>query len=413
MISVREASERILAGATPLPAETIAVRDAQGRVIAERVVAGITSPPWDNSSMDGYALMRADLAETGSRLRVVATIPAGGFAPRPLARGEAMRIMTGAPLPEGADTVIRFEDTDNGESEVEIRNLRDAGRNIRREGEDFSKGDELVPPGTELRVAHLGVLASAGVAQVAVHRRPRVAIVSSGDELVELDDFTPALSGKRIVSTNSVTLSALARDAGAIPVYIGIARDDPESLRELLTRASGCDLIITSAGISVGDLDHVRGVVADLGGELDFWKVRMRPGAPLAFGRLHGAPWLGLSGNPVSAMITFDLFARPLIRRMCGHRKIFPRTMEVRVEERVEIAAKLTHFLRAIAQRHDDGSYSARLAGSQSSAVLTAMANANALLVIPHDQSVTEKGTVVRAIPIASDLEMSDSLEIE
>jgi molybdopterin molybdotransferase len=237
--------------------------------------------------------------------------------------------------------------------------------------------------------------------------------VSSGDELVELDDFTPDLSGKRIVSTNSVTLPALARDAGAIPVYIGIARDDPESLRQLLARASGSDLVVTSAGISVGDLDHVRGVVAELGGELDFWKVRMRPGAPLAFGRLHGSPWLGLSGNPVSAMITFDLFARPLIRTMCGHKNIFPRTIEATIEDRIELGAKLTHFLRAIVRRNDDGTWSATLAGSQSSAVLTAMANANALIVIPHDQPVTEPGSIVRAIPISSDLEMSDTLDIE
>jgi molybdopterin molybdotransferase len=184
VISVGEASARVLADAKPLSAEMVDVGGAMGRVIAEPVVAAITSPPWDNSSMDGYAVMSADLERAPIRLRVVATIPAGGFAPRPLARGEAMRIMTGAPLPEGADTVVRFEDTDDGESEVEIRNLRDAARNVRRAGEDFKAGNELFTTGTELRPAHLGVLAAAGISRVAVHRRPRVAIVSSGDELV-------------------------------------------------------------------------------------------------------------------------------------------------------------------------------------------------------------------------------------
>jgi molybdopterin molybdotransferase len=413
VISVGEASARVLADAKPLSAEMVDVGGAMGRVIAEPVVAAITSPPWDNSSMDGYAVMSADLERAPIRLRVVATIPAGGFAPRPLARGEAMRIMTGAPLPEGADTVVRFEDTDDGESEVEIRNLRDAARNVRRAGEDFKAGNELFTTGTELRPAQLGVLAAAGISRVAVHRRPRVAIVSSGDELVELEEFTPDLAGKRIVSANSVTLPALARAAGGLPVYIGIARDDPESLRELLATASGCDLIVTSAGISVGDLDHVRAVVAELGGELDFWKVRMRPGAPLAFGRLLGAPWLGLSGNPVSAMITFDLFARPLIRRLCGHTRLFRATIQVRVEERIEIVAPLTHFFRAILRRQENGTFTARLAGSQSSAVLTAMARANALIVIPHDQTVTEAGAVVRAIPLGDDLDLSDTLDIE
>jgi molybdopterin molybdotransferase len=413
LISVGEASARILAGAKPLPSEKVELSEATGRVIAERVVASITSPPWDNSSMDGYAVMRADLARENTRLPVVATIPAGGFASRPLARGEAMRIMTGAPLPEGADTVVRFEDTDNGDSEVEIRNLRDAGKNVRRAGEDFKAGDELFPAGTELRAAHVGVLAAAGISRVAVHRQPRVAIISSGDELVELDDFTPDLAGKRIVSTNSVTLPALTRAAGGIPVYIGIARDDPGSLRDLLSRATGCDLIVTSAGISVGDLDHVRAVVAELGGDLDFWKVRMRPGAPLAFGALLGARWLGLSGNPVSAMITFDVFARPLIRRMCGHTRVFRRMIDVRLDERIELGAQLTHFLRAIVRRENDGCLTARFAGSQSSAVLTAMAKANALVIIPHYQRVTEPGTIVRAMLLSDDLELSESLDIE
>lgn len=410
MISVAEASERILARIGALSQETVATENAVGRVLSERVVASIDSPPWDNSSMDGYAVRAADVISPGASVRVVEEVAAGSFPSRAIQSGEAMRVMTGAPVPVGADSVIRREDTDDGRESVTIKLTRDAGRNIRRRGEDFHSGDLLFDNGESLGIAHVGALSSAGIKSVVVNRRPRVAIISSGDELVELRDFSPDLAGQKIVSSNSVTLAALVRDSGGEPVDLGIARDDAASLREKLERASNADLIVTSAGISVGDHDHVRDVFAALGGELDFWKVRMRPGAPLAFGMLGKVPWIGLSGNPVSAMVTFELFVRPAIRRMLGHHALFRQTIPVTIGQAITLAAPLMHFLRATVNRTSSGTYVATLAGSQSSAVLTAMARANALLILPGDRLEIAAGEIHRALPLGDATSNDDRL---
>src|SRR5687768_12675150 len=366
-------------------------------------------PPWSNASMDGYAVRSADispvLAGKPVTLRVVATIAAGAFAPRALKRGEAMRIMTGAPVPEGADSVVRQEDTDGGSDRVEIKDGRDVWKNIRGAGEDYQRGDTLAKRGAPIRPALLGVLASSGIAKVSVFRRPRVAIVSSGNELVEIGKFREVAAGRKIVSTNSYTLSALTRVAGGKPVDLGIARDTRASLRKKLSAARDCDLILTSAGVSVGDHDHTRDVFADLGGEQRFWKVKMRPGAPLAFGMLNGIPWLGMSGNPVSAMVTFELFVRPALRKMLGHASIFRRVTRVATSEEVKIGAKLTHFLRAIVTRGEDGALSARLTGAQSSGALTSMARANALLIVPGTEQKVAKGTVINAMMLDQSLD--------
>jgi molybdopterin molybdotransferase len=421
MLAVSEASARILDKIQPLGAASVGLTQANGRVLADRVTAGTTSPPWDNSSMDGYAVRSADLVASGPNvLHVVGTIAAGGVARRPLGAGEAMRIMTGAPVPPGADAVIRIEDTDQGSERVTIRDLRDVNRNVRRAGEDFHQGDVLFEQGTELHAAHIGVLASAGMSSVTVFRLPRVAIVSSGDELVELAEFrvpesastSTEATASRIVSSNSWTLGQLIQDAGGAPVSLGIARDTPQSLRTKLEQARDCDVVITTGGMSVGDHDHAREVFAELGGKLEFWKVRMRPGAPMAFGMLGAMPWFGLSGNPVSAMITFEIFVRPALRKMLGHRKLHRKLLPVRLTEAVEIAAPLTHFMRAIVTRDDDGEFVCQLAGSQSSAVLTAMARANALLVVPAGRQSNPAGSRLNAVPLTDDLQMSEDLGI-
>ncbi|HEU4878772.1 MAG TPA: gephyrin-like molybdotransferase Glp, partial [Gemmatimonadaceae bacterium] len=393
-----------------LPQETVATENAVGRVLAERVVANIASPPWDNSSMDGYAVRSEDARSPGVTLIVVEEVAAGSFPSRAIRAGEAMRVMTGAPVPDGADSVIRREDTDDGRNAVTINITRDSGKNIRRRGEDFHSGDLLFDSGESLGIAHIGALASAGIKTVAVHRRPRIAIISSGDELVELRDFSSDLAGKRIVSSNSVTLAALVRDAGGDPIDLGIAGDEPASLREKLEMARDADLIVTSAGISVGDHDHVRDVFAALGGELDFWKVRMRPGAPLAFGMLGSVPWIGLSGNPVSAMVTFEIFVRPAIRRLLGHRALFRQTIPVTIGQSITLAAPLMHFLRVTVNRTSSGTYVANLAGSQSSAVLTAMARADALLILPGDHLEIAAGDVHRALPLGDAIGNDDRL---
>ena len=416
MISVEEATARILAEIRQLEPERVPLERALGRVCAEDLVATVTMPPWSNASMDGYAVRSADispvLAGEPVRLRVVATIAAGAFAPRALKRGEAMRIMTGAPVPEGADSVVRQEDTDGGSERVEIRDGRDVWKNIRGAGEDYQRGDTLARRGAPIRPALLGVLASSGIAKVSVFRRPRVAIISSGNELVEIGRFREVAAGRKIVSTNSYTLSALTRVAGGEPVDLGIAADTPSSLRKKLSAAHDCDLILTSAGVSVGEHDHTRDVFSGLGGEQRFWKVKMRPGAPLAFGMLQGIPWLGMSGNPVSAMVTFELFVRPALRKMQGYVSLFRRVVPVTTTEEIKISAKLTHFLRATVTRGENDVLTARLTGAQSSGALTSMARANALLVVPGTEQKVAKGAVLNAMMLDQSLDESSAFRL-
>lgn len=416
MLSVPEASECILAEIKALEPETVPLRQALGRVLAEEISATVTMPPWSNSSMDGYAIRSADITPVMSgepvKLRVIATIAAGEFAPRGLKRGEAMRIMTGAPIPGGADSVIRKEDTDGGSEKVEIREARDVWKNIRGAGEDYQRGDILAKRGSPVKPALLGVLASSGIATVQVFGRPRVAIISSGNELVDIDDFEEVIAARRIVSTNSYTLEGLTRVAGGMPEDLGIASDTKASLRKKLDSATGFDLILTSAGVSVGDLDHTRNVFAALGGKQKFWKVKMRPGAPLAFGLLNEVPWLGLSGNPVSAMVSFELFVRPALRKMQGHAGLFRRPVTVTLEEEVKIAAKLTHFLRAQVTRQEDGTLTARLTGHQSSGALTSMAKANALLVVPGTSPKVAKGAQLHALMLDHSLEETSAFSL-
>jgi molybdopterin molybdotransferase len=409
MLTVAEASEHILAEIQQLDVESVPLRRALGRVCAEDIAATVTMPPWSNSSMDGYAVRSADITPVMSgepvKLRVVATIEAGKFASRRLKRGEAMRIMTGAPVPEGADSVIRKEHTDGGSAKVEIRDATDVWKNIRPAGEDYHAGDLLAKRGAPVRPALIGVLASSGVSMIKTFRRPRVAIISSGNELVDIDDFDEVVAQRRIVSTNSYTLDALTRVAGGLPVDLGIAADTKASLKRKLESARDCDLILTSAGVSVGDLDYTRDVFAALGGEQRFWRVKMRPGAPLAFGMLDDVPWLGVSGNPVSAMVSFELFVRPVLRKMQGHSALFRRTVTVTVEEDVKIGANLTHFLRAVVARDGDGTLVARLTGLQSSGALTSMVKANALLIVPGDSPKIAKGSQLKALMLDQSLE--------
>jgi len=416
MLTVADASARILAPISSLATERVPLLDAVGRVLATDAVASYTLPHWDNSAMDGYAVRAADIAHVNASapvtLRVLETVAAGAFATVGVGAGEAIRIMTGAPVPDGADTVVRVEDTDGGIDTVEIRDVRDAGKNIRPRGEDFTTGDIVIEAGTPVAPAQVGVLASLGLSSVDVVRRPVVAILGSGDELVDLDRFHEVLAGRKIVTSNSYTLSALVRTAGGIPLLLGNASDTPESLRALLERARGADLIVTSAGASVGEFDYTREVLASLGATLDFWKVRMRPGAPIGFGDLHGTPWIGLPGNPVSAMVTFELFVRPVIRRMLGHSRLHRRPVTVVLDEPVSTGARLTHFFRGVVHVRDDGSLGARLTGPQGSGILTSMSRANALLIVPDDRPRCEAGERVHALLLSDDAALSDSFAL-
>jgi len=416
MLTVPEAVAEIVRGIQPRAVERVALLEALGRVLATEARAPYTLPQWDNSAMDGYAVRAADIeaatAEHVVELPVLGTVAAGAFANRSVGAGEAMRIMTGAPIPEGADTVIRVEDTDGGIERVTIRNARDAKKNIRPRGEDFREGTVVVPAGTPLGAAQLGVLASLGYRDVDAHRRPVVAIAGSGDELVDLDRFDEVLAGKKIVGSNRYTLDALVRQSGGIPKHLGNALDTPESLRAVLEQSRGCDLLVTSAGASVGEFDYTRQVLESLGADLKFWRVRMRPGAPLGFGTLDGMPWIGLPGNPVSAMVTFELFARPVIRRMLGHSRLYRRPLSAVLEEPVSTGARLMHFLRAITRVRDDGLLAVRLTGPQGSGILTSMSQANALLVVPEDRSRVEAGERLNVLPLSEDAQLTEAFSL-
>jgi molybdopterin molybdotransferase len=377
-------------------------------------------PPWTNSAMDGFAARADDVrgasAEKPRELRIIETIPAGAFPTRVIGAGECARIFTGAPLPEGADSVVRQEDTEYAGDVVRIRSDRDAGVNIRLAGEDVRMGAMVLEEGALLGPAAIGVLASLAVAHPVVYRRPRVGILGSGDEIVDIDRGDEIRSGRKVASSNTHTLVALVSQAGGIPVNLGIARDTRESMRDHLARATDCDLIVTTAGISVGEHDHVLGALDDMGLDLKFWKLRMRPGAPVGFGILRdGAPWIGLPGNPVSTMVTFELFVRPAIRKMMGHALPFRRTTPVIVAEPIKLGPKLQHFLRAVVERPQDDPArspvrpSARLTGPQGSGILTSMVSANALLVIPEGQHETARGAEAQAIVLDDPAHLSDA----
>ena len=396
-----DAARFILRHLKPLETVRRPLREALDAVLAEDVTSPLDLPPWDNSAMDGYAVRSADVTSP-VELEVIESVAAGQFPRKPVGPGQATRIFTGAPLPEGADGVIRQEDTEPlPKNRVAIRNPRDAGKNLRRRGEDIKKGAVALPAGTVLGPAQLGVLASLAHALPLVYRTPRVAFMGSGDEIVDLDRKSDILAGRKIASSNSYTLDGMIRRTGAEPLDLGIARDTKESLREHLERAKagGADLLVTTAGVSVGEHDLVRDVLQELGGELKLWRVQMRPGAPLGFGSLHGKPWIGLPGNPVSTMVTFELFVRPAIRRLAGHTLPFRRTVPVVVQEPITLGPKLRHYLRAIVQADSpDQPLAARLTGPQGSGILTSVARANALLIVPEDMPAVPVGAVLRAL---------------
>jgi molybdopterin molybdotransferase len=418
MLSVMEAVARIIGDIAALDAERVPLLDALGRVLAEDARATYTLPACNNSAMDGYAVRGAELAgathDAPRSFRVTETVAAGQFPTRSLEPGEAARIMTGAPLPMGADCVVRVEDTDGGLERVCAFDDRDAGKNVRPRGEDFREGSMVVAAGDALGAAQIGILASLGQATVLVHRAPRVAILGSGDELVDLDEFDRVLAGERIVGSNSYTLHALVRDAGGVPVPLGNAKDTPASMREIFARAIAAapDLIISSAGISVGEFDYTRSALSALGADMKFWKVRMRPGAPLGFGSIAGIPWIGLPGNPVSVMVTFELFARPAILRMLGASRLHRRPVPVTLEEPVRIGARLTHFLRAIVTAQPSGELTARLTGPQGSGILTSMARANALLIVPEDQPEHRVGDRLSALLLGPGAQLSETFAL-
>lgn len=394
-LTVDEALERILGGVLSLPPHEVALLDALGAVLAEDAVAVHDVPPFTNSAMDGYAVRGEDVATAPARLRVVGDIAAGAYPTRLVGPGEAMRIMTGAPMPDGADTVVRVEDTDNGMDVVTVERATERGLSVRGRGEDLRGGEVVIPGGTVLRPAEIGVLATTGRPRVRVVRRPRVAVLSTGDEVVELD--APIGPGQ-IRDANRYSLSAAVGAAGCVAWTLGIVADTPDALRAALRDASSADAVVTSGGVSVGDHDHVKPVVGEMG-TMDFWSIAIRPGRPLAFGELRDGPRrvpiFGLPGNPVSALLTFELFVRPALLRMAGHANVARPRARARLLERVDKPAQLRFFARGI---HDASDDTVRTTGPQGSGILRSMSLANCLIDLPPGHERHEPGETVDLI---------------
>jgi len=394
-LTAAEALRLILEETPVLGLETVAAREALGRVLAGHVVADRRLPPADNSAMDGHALRRQDAAGASPdrpvELRVAFEVAAGGAAGASLGPGEAVRVLTGAPIPPGADAVVRQEDTEREGDRLRVLVVPAPHEHIRDAGEDIEAGERVLEPGTPLGPAHLGVLASLGRNVVPVHQRPRVAMLSSGDELVEPDGD---ITGGRIVSSNSYSLAAQCREIGAEPVYLGIARDTPEDVERHFRAGLRADVLVSSAGVSVGDHDYVRGVLEKIGCQLLFWGVRIKPGYPLAFGRFEreGGPLVfGLPGNPVSAMMTFEQFVRPALRKMMGFSSWCRPLIEVRLAEDLRKKDGRLHFVRVTLERRA-GEIFARSTGSQSSGVLRSMILAQGVLIFPAEATELRAG---------------------
>jgi molybdopterin molybdotransferase len=412
-ISAAEALARVLAQTPVLGPETVALGDVLGRVLAEPIHSTRVLPPADNSAMDGYAVRAAECAAAGDRapvwLPVAFDVPAGAIEIPALAPGSAARILTGGALPPGADSVVRQEDTDRDGERVAIRVAPELGENVRRAGEDVERGELVIEAGTVVGAAQVGMLASLGRTVVAVHQRPRVAVLSGGDELVEPDGD---VAGGRIVSSNSWSITAQCRELGAEPMYLGIAADTPDDIERRLRAGLAADVIVSSAGVSVGDRDFVRGVLDKLGCRLHFWGVRIKPGFPLAFGRVgedaRGPLVFGLPGNPVSAMMTFEQFVRPALLRMQGARRLHRPLLRARVAETMKKKPGRMHLVRVILER-DGETVIARSTGNQSSGVLTSMTRAQGILIFPAEASELAAGASASVQVLDADFLAADA----
>jgi len=406
MISVDEALEKILSNFHVLEPEDKSLLESPGQVLAEDIYSTLDIPPLDNSAMDGYAVQAQSIRGASNSspvtLSVIGEVAAGYLPEKEVTPGTAVRIMTGAPVPGGADTVVQFEDTDEeqrkaqGKPLTEIGIMREvkAGLNIRRKGEDIASGSLVLKSGMALRPQEIGVLASLGRVKVSVIRRPVVAILSTGDELVNIGDSLP--EGK-IYNSNTYSLAAQVSHYGGIPKILGIARDNIRDLEEKVALGRDADLFLTSAGVSVGEYDVVKDVLAKHG-EIGFWTVRMKPGKPLAFGvlKLDGRmiPHLGLPGNPVSSMVVFEQFARPAILKMQGKKDFAKPVIQAKSRSRVKNTDGRRVFARVRVEERE-GQYFAYVTGPQGSGILTSMAQANGLMVISEDAPDVEEGDMV------------------
>lgn len=394
MISVETALQTVLAGIRPVATEVVGLAQAAGRVLAEDVAARVSHPPVAVSSMDGYAVRAADLAAVPVRLPVIGQSAAGDAFQGIVQAGQALRIFTGAAVPAGADAVVMQEDTSRDGETVEIRQSVPPGKFIRPAGMDFKTGDVLLGAGTLLDGRSIGLAAAMNHAWLTVRRRPRIAILSTGDEIVMPGE---PLGPTQIVGSNGPALVAMVNAAGGEAVHLGIARDSRDSLDAMIASASGCDLLVTSGGASVGDYDLVQDALSEAGLSLGFHKIAMRPGKPLMFGSLHGVPVLGLPGNPVSAMVCAILFLDPMIRAMLGRPTGTP-TMTARLGRDLPANDQRQDYLRGEVMTDQDGALVATPFAQQDSAVLSGLARATCLVIRPPHAPAARVGDTARVI---------------
>ena len=384
MLSVAEALEQILSRVKPLPTERVDLVSSLGRVLAEPVRSTRVIPPWPNSSMDGYAIRATD-ARPGAALTVVGRVVAGAVPDRPIGPGEAMRIFTGAPLPGGADAVVPQEEVEAAEPRVTLRGATERGAYVRPAGEDVRAGDLVLEPGTVLGPPEIGLLATLGHGQVEVSRRPRVAVLSTGSELADLG--TEPGPGQ-IPNANTYSLLAQVMEAGGVAINLGVAPDRLDVIAERIRRGREADVLVSSAGVSVGDLDLVRDALVAAGAVLHLWKVNMRPGKPITFGTLGDRPVFGLPGNPVSAMVTFELFVRPALLAMQGRRRIGRPRVHAIAADRIANHGSRWGYLR-VSLEEREGRWRARLTGDQGSGILRSMVAADGLAVVAPDTTLS------------------------
>lgn len=394
MKTLKEALDIILKNVKTAGCESVHITYALGRIIAEDISSNRNHPPCDISAMDGYAAIFEDIKGADktnpAELQIVDEIRAGGEPKTAIEKGQASRIMTGAPVPKGADTVIRVEDTDFSGTQVKIFAASPRGSNIRLLGENLKIGDRVIEKGTELGPAHIGILAMVKKSEVFVYRKPHIAVISTGDELEGLEEsFNP----KKIPDANSYTVMAELQAIGAEPILLGIARDTQKSLEDKLRLGLECDAVIVSGGVAEGKFDFVRPTLKSLGIDIQFWRVAIRPGHPFAFG-IGERPVFALPGNPVSSMVCCEEFVVPAIRKMLGAKKLFRRTMTAELKGNIKDKKGRMHFMRATLEETKDG-YSARTTGEQGSGILMSMVYADALLVVPAEAEELKEKTPV------------------
>ncbi len=392
-----EEAQRIVLDATPiLGLEKISILDALGRVLGEDIIVERDNPPWDNSAMDGFAVRWEDIKQEHAiqkpvTLTVVEDVPAGKMPTKTVGPGQAIRIMTGAPVPKGADTVLKVEDTEHTPDTVRVFKPEARGSNIRPQGEDVKKGERIIAKGTTIRPGEAGMLAILAKSFVFAYQRPRVAILSTGDELADLDE---RFSEEKIINSNSYGIAAAVQDAGGIPFLLGIARDNPAALKEKISHGLTADILVLSGGVSMGDYDFTKAVFRDLGAEMNFWKLAIRPGQPLAFGKIQGKLAFGLPGNPVSSMVTFEQLVRPAMLKMSGHCSYGRPVVQAIFQEKFSKRTDRRHFLRGVLTR-EGGTFNVRTTGDQGSGILTSMVKANCLIDVPVEVERLNPGDTV------------------